>query len=141
MPENNPIPIHYLDESNLNGLGKMMGQYLEQNLRDFEIKRRQARRLYICTSVEVEKGIATTIRFQKTAIRVEDGIAPDTDLHLKGSYLQLADLLSGKANPITEVVKGNIKILKIPITKPLQSLRLFKFLKIPRELIINSPGR
>ena len=140
MLENNHIAIHYLDESNLNGLGKMIGQYLEQNLRDFEKKRRQARRLCICTSVEVEKGIATTIRFQKTAIRVEDGIAPDTDLHLRGSYLQLADLLTGKTNPIAEVIKGNIRILKIPVTKPLQSLRLFSFLKIPKELIVNTPG-
>ena len=117
MVETTPVPVHYLDESNLNGLGQMIGQYLEQNLRDFEKKRRQARRLNLITSVEVEKGISTTIRFQPTAIRLENGIAADSELHLKGSYLHLADLMTGKMNPISAVIKRKVNLLKIPFNK------------------------
>lgn len=138
MSDSIAIPVTYSPDETINGLGSMIGQYLEQNLRDSEKKRRQAQRLNFCTSVEVEKGISTTIRFQGTAIQLENGIASDTDLHLKGSYLHLADLMTGRLNPISAILGKKISLFKLPLSKPFQLLRLFRFLKIPGELVVDT---
>jgi len=136
MTNNESVSVHYSEEEPVNGLGMMIGQYLEQNLAEFETKVRQALKLNICTALEVEKGISTSIRFSQADIMIENGISHHADLCLKSSYLLLADVLSGKTNPFIEVIKGNIKIFKYPLTKPIQALRLIDFLKIPEELII-----
>lgn len=136
MTGSDKVSVRYSDKESVNGLGMMMGQYLEQNLAEFDDKVRQALKLNICTSIEVDKGISSTICFSKDEIIIENGISDRVDLGLKGPYLLLADVLSGKANPFMEVIKGNLKILKYPLTKPFQALRLIRFLKIPEELII-----
>ncbi|MEW6440799.1 MAG: hypothetical protein AB1640_07650 [bacterium] len=119
----------------LNGLGMMLLQYLEQNLHEFGDKREAAQRLRGRVSVEVERGIATTVSFLGNAIEIGNGISPSPDLHLKGSYLLLSKILAGKANPYLEVVRGNIKLLAFP-RRPLQSVRVLGFLKIPSELLL-----
>ncbi len=116
----------------------MIGQYLEQNLQDSDKKVRQGLRLTFCASIELDNGISTTIRFARSHIKIEDGVAKDVDLHMKSSYNILADLLSGKAGPFGAMIKGEVKILKMPLTKPFQMVRLLSFLKIPEELIIRS---
>ncbi len=136
MTGSDKVSVRYSDKESVNGLGMMMGQYLEQNLAEFDDKVRQALKLNICTSIEVDKGVSSTICFNKNEIIIENGISNRADLYLKSPYLLLADVLSGKVNPFMEVIKGNLKILKYPLTKPFQALRLIRFLKIPEELII-----
>ena len=68
-------------------------------------------------------------------ILIENGSGEHLDLHLQSSYLLLANILSGKANPFVEVMKGNIKLRAFP-RKPIQSLKVLSFLKIPPELLI-----
>jgi len=118
----------------LNGLGKMMIQYLEQNLADFAYKTDQALGIHGCVCVEVENGIATTIFFEGERIRIENGISPCPDLHLIGSYALFASVLSGKANPLIEVIRGNIKLGSF-LKRPIQALKILKFLRIPSELM------
>ncbi|MFO7962886.1 MAG: SCP2 sterol-binding domain-containing protein [Desulfobacterales bacterium] len=130
------IPVDFVKDEKTNGLGMMIGQYLEQNLDEFDDKVRQARRLNIVTSVEVEKGIATTISFSPDRIVIQNGVSGNAHLHLKSSYMTLADVLSGKINPFKGVMSGEIKIEKIPMSKPLGALRLLRFLKIPEELLV-----
>ena len=139
MDENKTIKVHFAADEKTNGLGMMIGQYLEQNLDEFEDKVKQASKLNINTSVEVEKGISTTIKFTPDTILIQNGITQDTHLHLKSSYATLADVLSGKINPFKGVISGEIKLAKVPATKPFQALRLFGFLKIPEELIVGGP--
>lgn len=136
MSEQQKISIVYAEGQKINGLGMMIGQYLEQNLEEFEDKVRQGLKLNISTSVEVEKQISTTIRFMGNKISIENGIPADTHLHLKSSYATLADVLSGKVNPFKGVIKREIKIIKFAFSKPFQALRVLKFLKIPEELLI-----
>ena len=119
----------------LNGLGMMIQQYLEQNFADFDHKVEAGLRIRGRVCVEVEKGIATTVCFQGEEIRIENGAGEDLDLHLQSSYLLLANMLSGKANPFVEVMKGNIKLRAFP-RKPIHSLKVLSFLKIPPELLI-----
>jgi hypothetical protein len=133
----NAISIEYDQDEKVNGLGMMIGQYLEQNLEEFEDKVKQGLKLSINTSVEVEKGISTTIKFFGNRIFIQNGVSADTHLHLKSSYAVLAKVLSGTLNPATGVVGGEIKIIKIPTAKPFQAIRLLNFLKIPEELLVN----
>ncbi|MCP4750758.1 MAG: hypothetical protein GY866_07690 [Proteobacteria bacterium] len=138
MGSNNQITVSYDNQAPINGLGNMIGQYLEQNLRDSEKKVKQGLRLNICTTVEVDRGISISIRFARETILIKNSVGTKADLHLKSSYMLLGELLSGKVNPLVEVVKGNIKLAKIPFTKPFQTLRLLSFLKIPSELILDN---
>jgi hypothetical protein len=115
----------------------MIQQYLEQNFADFDHKVEAGLRIRGRVCVEVEKGIATTLSFQGKEIRIENGAGEDLDLYLQSSYLLLANILSGKANPFVEVIKGNIKLRALP-RKPIQSLKVLSFLKIPPELLIES---
>ena len=138
MDNQNTISIEYDQNEKVNGLGIMIGQYLSQNLEEFEDKVKQGKKLHISTSVEVEKGISTTIKFSGDRIFIQNGITPDTHLHLKSSYAVLAKVLSGTLNPAAGVLGKEIKIIKIPATKPFQALRLLSFLKIPEELLISA---
>ncbi|MFH0728988.1 MAG: SCP2 sterol-binding domain-containing protein [Pseudomonadota bacterium] len=122
----------------LNGMGQMMRQYLEQNLADFPEKVEQALRLRYCISVEVERGIASTIRFEGETICLQNGVAAGADLQLKGSYHTLAKILCGQVNPLGAILKGRIKVMRVP-RRPVQALRTLRFLQIPPELLMNSP--
>lgn len=119
----------------LNGLGMMMSQYLEQNFADFEHKVQAGLRIRGRVCVEVEKGIAATVSFQGDKILIENGVGKDPDLYLQSSYLLLAKILSGKANPFVEVMQGNIKLRALP-RRPIQSLKVLRLLKIPPELLL-----
>jgi hypothetical protein len=136
MGKKQQITVRYAEDEPLNGLGQMIGQYLEQNLRDFPRKVKQGLRLNISTSVEVDRGISITVEFSRNTIFIKNNICAKADLHLKSNYTYLADVLSGKVSPLIEVIRGNIKLMKAPLTKPLQTLRLLSFLKIPNELIL-----
>jgi hypothetical protein len=133
--ESSPISVCAVEGQSLNGLGMMIQQYLEQNFADFDHKVQAGRRIRGRVCVEVEKGIATTVSFQGEEILIENGAGENLDLYLQSSYLLLADILSGKANPFAEVMKGNIKLRAFP-RKPIQSLKVLRFLKIPPELLI-----
>lgn len=134
-----PVPsrvsVRAVEGQALNGLGMMLLQYLEQNLDEFEQKAKAALRLRGRFSVEVEKGIATTLSFRGDTIEIENGVGRDPDLHLQSSYLLLSRILSGKANPYLEVVRGNIKLRAFP-RRPIRSLKVLGFLKIPPELLL-----
>jgi hypothetical protein len=129
------ISVASREGESLNGLGMMLQQYLEQNLAEFEQKAEAAHRIRGSVSVEVEKGIAVTLSFLGNRILIENGVAQRPDLHLNGSYLLLSKILSGKASPFVEVMRGNIKLQAFP-RKPLESLKVLRFLKIPPELLL-----
>ena len=135
MAPNTHISVQEAEGQQLNGLGMMMLQYLEQNLDDFQYKVNEGLRIRCRVSVEVEKGIAVTTTFMGERIILENGVSQDPDLYLKSSYLLLTKVLSGKANPVWELVKGNVKLGSWP-KRPIQALRVLQFLKIPKELLL-----
>jgi putative sterol carrier protein len=137
MTANRSISIIEPQETALNGMGQMIRQYLEQNLEDFPGKAEQARRLRCSVSVEVERGIASTIRFEGETIRFENGIAEGSDFWLKSSYHTLAKVLSGQVNPMGAILKGQIKIMRMS-RHPVQAVRTLRFLKIPPALLITA---
>jgi len=129
------ISVEEAEGRPLNGLGMMMFQYLEQNLAEFEYKVEEGLRIRCRVAVEVEKGIAVTTEFLGERIVLENGVPRDPDLHLKSSYILLTKILSGKASPLWELMKGSIKLGAWP-RRPIQSFRVLQFLKIPKELLL-----
>ena len=137
MDSNTQIEVRAAGEQPLNGMGMMILQYLEQNLADFEHKVEEGLRLQCCVTIEVDKGITTTVDFKGETIEVSNDAVPSPDLYLKSSYLLFANVLSGKANPVWETLRGKIKLKQLP-KKPFQALRVLRFLKIPPELILET---
>ena len=132
MKSTSRIIVSSPDEEGLNGLGKMMIQYLEQNLADFSYKTKQALTIHCCVVVEVEQGIAITLSFEGERIRIQNGVGRGGALHLTGPFSVLANVLSRKSNPFMEVVKGHLKV-KSFLKRPVQSLKIFRFLRLPSE--------
>lgn len=118
----------------LNGLGMMMSQYMAQNLAEFEYKVKQALPIRCRVAVEVDRGIAITTMFMGERIIIANGVLDKPDLYLKSDYLVLSKVLSGKANPFLALLRGSIKVKAWP-RRPLQAIRVLRFLKIPTELL------
>ena len=129
------ITVSHPEEQRLNGLGMMMLQYLEQNFADFDYKIEEGLKLRGNVSVEVEKGISTTLHFHGKTIQIENGVIDRPDLYLGSSYLLLSKILTGEASPLIEIIRGEIKIRAMP-RRPFQSLKILRFLKIPPELLL-----
>jgi len=123
------------DGVKLNGLGSMMDQYLKQNLADIGYKVKQAQAINGSISIEIENSIAVTVFFEGDRIRIENGIGSRPDLHLISSYALFANVLSGKANPLIEIIRGNIKLGSF-LKRPIQALKMLRFFKIPSEFRI-----
>jgi putative sterol carrier protein len=132
------VTVGFREGERLNGLGMMMVQYLEQNLADFEYKAQQGLSIRGRVSVEVEKGVAITTCFEGDHIQVENGVCGNPDLFLRSSFITLSEVLSGKANPFKELLRGKVKLGALP-RRPIQSLKILRFLRIPRELLLDQP--
>jgi hypothetical protein len=128
------ISVCAQEGQDLNGLGMMMQQYLEQNLADFEHKVREGKRIRGSFTVEMEGGVASTITFEGDKILIQNDVAARPDLYLKGSYMVMSKVIAGQANPFTELLRKNIKMAAFP-RRPLQCYRVLRFLRIPAELL------
>ena len=127
-------------EQPLNGLAMMILQYMEQNLADSESKNAQALKLRCRTAIEVDKGIGVTVDFQGDSIEVCNHADLSADIELKSSYLLLANVLSGKASPLWEILRGNIQVNRFSAS-PSQALRVLRFLRLPDEFIRDTMPR
>jgi hypothetical protein len=134
----NPISICFQEGQNPNGLGMMMGQYLEQNLAEFSKKVRQGRRIRGSFAVEMEGGVAATITFEGDRIMIQNDVPAKPDLHLKGSYMVMSKVIAGQTNPFVELLRKHIRMASFP-RRPLQCYRVLRFLRIPSELLEKKP--
>ncbi|MBW2624280.1 MAG: hypothetical protein JRD68_15335 [Deltaproteobacteria bacterium] len=138
MKQEKKVEVLAADGEPLNGLGQMMLQYLEQNFNEFDYKSRKALGLRGVVTIEVEKGIASTLSFMGEKIVIQNGIGLKPTLHLQGPYLAFTKFLSGQASPYLELLKRNIKLKKWP-THPIRCIKILNFLKIPAEFTPQSP--
>ncbi len=129
MTETPRVSVKAREGQNLNGLGMMVLQYLEQDFADFPRKAEAVSRIRCRIGMEVEKGIAITVSFQGHDIVVENGIAENPALHVKAPYLLLSQVLCGKASPFVELLRGRIRLKAFP-RRPFQSLKVLHLLKI-----------
>ncbi len=118
---------------NLNGLGMMVVQYLEQDFAEFPRKALAASRIRCRIAMEVDKGIAITVSFRGSDIVVENGVGHGPDLHIQAPYLLLSRVLCGTASPFVEFFRRRIRLKAIP-RRPMESLKVLRLLKIPPGL-------
>lgn len=133
MTQQPSILVCAREGQNLNGLGMMVLQYMEQDFADLPDKAKAASRIRCRIGMEVDKGVAITVSFQGETVLVENGIGDKPGLHIKASYLLLSQVLCGKASPFIEFLRGRIKLGAFP-RRPIQSLKVLHLLKIPPEL-------
>ncbi|HEU4759470.1 MAG TPA: SCP2 sterol-binding domain-containing protein [Dehalococcoidia bacterium] len=115
------------------GLASIVQQYLEQDLAEFEKKRRQAARLQgriAMTAVDHETTV--TVEFNRGEIAVWDGERPPLDASIVGPYRALLRLLQGEAHPLVEHLRGRLRV-RSSLRKPLFPLRVHALMKLPPE--------
>ena len=123
------IPVNKIEGQKLNGLGNMILQFMQQEIGGIEYKSEAARKISCTMSMAVEGGVSVSISFSGNRILVENGIVYRPDMYIAAPYLLMADILCGKANPVLEVLKGNIKMKAMP-RKPFQAFKVLGLLKL-----------
>ena len=112
------------------GLALMTMQYLEQTLADDPAKRRQASKLRGRLGLEAtDYDVVITITFRGDEIEVQDGAVPPLDAYIAGPYLSLVDLMGGRANPVREHLRGNLRV-RSSLRCPLLPYRVYNLLKL-----------
>ncbi len=119
------------------GLANIVQQYLEQDLAEFEEKRRRAARLrgrMAMTASDHEA--AVTLEFGGDEISIWDGERPPLDASIVGPYRALVRLLQGEAHPLLEHLQGRLRV-RSSLHKPFFPLHVHNLMKLPPE----QPGR
>ena len=115
------------------GLADIVQQYLEQDLAEFEDKRRRAARLrgrMAMTASDHETTV--TLEFGGDQIAIWDGARPPLDASIVGPYQALVRLLQGEANPLLEHLRGRLRV-RSSLRKPFFPLRVHSLMKLPPE--------
>ena len=134
MTKTQSIAVVSIPGQQLNGLGMMVSQYLEQVFAECPESVKDALRTRCVIGMEMGKDTAGTISFKGDQVLVENGVVKSPDLHIRGTYLDLSGVLAGKLNPVVGVLKGSIQIKGIPrVTRLLHCLRVMKLLKAAPE--------
>jgi hypothetical protein len=122
-----------LAEGAESGLANIVLQFLEQDLEEFEYKRRRAARLHgrvAMTAADHE--ITVTLDFRGNEIIIWDGEQQPVDASITGPHSQLVRLLQGEANPLMEHLRGNLRV-KSKLSNPFFPLKVHRLMKLPPE--------
>jgi putative sterol carrier protein len=115
------------------GLANIVQQFLEQDLSEFEDKRRQAARLHgQVTLSAADHDTSVTLEFKGHEIAIWDGHREPVDASIAGPYRQLVRLLQGEGNPLLEHFRGRLRV-KSSLRKPFFPLRVHNLMKLPPE--------
>lgn len=105
-----PVRVR-LDESAASGLAHIVYQFLEQDLAEFEQKRRRAARLRgRITMTASDHDVTVTLAFNGSEIVVFDGERPPVDASIAGPHAALVRLLQGETNPLVEHLRGRLRV-------------------------------
>jgi hypothetical protein len=122
-----------LAEGAQSGLANIVHQFLEQDLAEFEHKRRRAARLRgrvaLCAS---DHETAVTLEFKGDEILVWDGERPPLDASIAGPHQALVGLLQGQGNPLLEHWRGRLRV-RSSLRKPFFPLQVHDLMKLPPE--------
>jgi hypothetical protein len=127
-----PIQVR-LAEGAESGLASIVAQYLEQDLAEFEQKRRRASRLHGRVAMTASDHDATvTLDFRGEEILIWDGEQPPLDASIAGPYQGLVKLLQGEANPLREHLRGLLRV-RSSLRRPFFPLQVHRLMKLPPE--------
>ncbi len=127
-----PIQVRLADGAE-SGLANIVRQYLEQDLAEFEDKRRRASRLrgrLAMTAVDHETTV--TVEFRGSEIAIWDGERSPLDASIVGPYPALVRLLQGRANPLLEHLRGRLRV-RSSLGKPFFPFHVHSLMKLPPE--------
>ncbi len=136
-----PVVQVRLADGAQSGLASMVQQYLEQDLAEFEEKRRQAARLrgrVVMTAADHE--VTVTLVFAGSEIAIWDGEHAPVDASITGPYRSLVSLLQGESNPLMEHLRGRLRV-RSSLRKPFFPLRVHGLMKLPPEEGAATAGR
>ncbi len=115
------------------GLASIVQQYLEQDLAEFEHKRRTAARLRGRLAMTAsDHDTSVTLEFAGGEIAIWDGARPPLDASIVGTYRALVRLLQGETNPLLEHLRGRLRVGS-SLGKPFFPLRVHSLMKLPPD--------
>jgi hypothetical protein len=122
-----------LVEGAQSGLASIVQQYLEQDLAEFEHKRRRASRLRGRVAMTASDHDTTvTLDFRGDEILIWDGEQPPLDASIAGPYRGLVQLLQGEANPLREHLRGLLRV-RSSLRRPFFPLQVHRLMKLPPD--------
>jgi hypothetical protein len=120
-----------LAEGTGSGLAHIVLQLLEQDLAEFESKRRQAARLRgRVTMTDSEHGVSVTLDFQGDRIVVCDGAEEPVDASIAGPHRELVGLLQGRRSALGSHLRGRLRV-RSSWRKPFLPLRVHRLMRLP----------
>ena len=123
------VPVR-LAEGTRSGLARIVHQYLEQDLAEFESKRRRAARLRGRVAMTAsDHDTAVTLEFKGDEIVIHDGECAPVDASISGPHGALVKLLQGETNPLLEHLRGRLRV-RAKLSRLLLPLRLHKLMKL-----------
>lgn len=100
----------------LNGLGVMLKEILDKNLRD-PGKYRSIRNLNATVVIkETSSGVAVTLNFRGGEIEIQNDAVDKPTAYMEAGFENLAYVCSGQLNPIKAMLMGKLKSRGNPIT-------------------------
>lgn len=127
--EPGPIRVQLADGA-ASGLAHIVQQYLEQDLTEFERKRRLAARLRGRISMTAsDHGVSVTLAFRGDEITIFDGEQAPIDASIAGPYRALVRLMQGEANPLVEHLRGRLRV-RARFARLLLPLRLHRLVRL-----------
>jgi hypothetical protein len=127
-----PVPVRLADGAE-SGLARIVQQYLEQDLAEFEKKRRRAVRLrgrVAMTASDHETSV--TLDFRGDEILIFDGERAPLDASIAGPQRALVRLLQGETHPLLEHLRGRLRVRSRP-RRLFFPLRLHRLMKLETE--------
>jgi hypothetical protein len=122
-----------LGEGAQSGLANIVQQYLEQDLAEFEEKRRRASRLRGRVAMTASDHDATiTLDFCGDEIVIWDGEKTPLDASIAGPYPTLVQLIQGRTNPIAGHLRGLLRV-RSSLRNPLFPLKVHRLMKAPLD--------
>jgi hypothetical protein len=127
-----PIRVRLVEGAE-SGLASIVQQYLEQDLAEFEEKRRRASRLHGRVAMTASDHDTTvTLDFRGDEIVIWDGEQQPLDASIAGPYRALVQLLQGEANPLREHLRGLLRV-RSSLRRPFFPLQVHRLMRLPPE--------
>ncbi len=128
----NVVTVRLTDGDEASGLGAMVAQYLDQDMRDSPRKRSLAARLRGTVTMEaIDKGVAVTVMFTGQDITITNGAAAEPDLYVGGRFSLLMDVVRGVAPPVLAACRRRLR-LRHRLGRPLFPWQVYRLFRLER---------
>lgn len=140
MQPDDRVKVTYAGPGEPSGLATMLGQYFEQNIRDFTRKNDQALRTIGKLAVEaIEGDVGITVSFRGEEIEISEGADADADMFVRGGIFSITELATGAPGVVRKILGGELKI-RSAWKHPVFALRAAGFMSLPAEMRVEGAG-